>query len=437
MLPVLLNIHFNSPISQAVLYVLGVLLVAYGAWAGWRSAVGPLNPKTGQPTVASQKERAQRAVTYGVAFALVVRAGFYYALPEGVWLGKRGMGFPLHTYGLLLMTAFLVGAAVLARLSEREWPGAEGARKREQAQDIALWALIGGFVGSRLLFMLVNWQDTVAALPTLAQDFPWRLVDWLFGGLVFYGGLLGAMATCWWYARKNNIAFLRLSDVAIPAVALGQCIGRLGCFSAGCCWGRPANHVHWAVKFPGAAAAKDIVGQLTHTAALAFSSEANDSHRWVVESTGEILHHPQAGAVLLSQWVAEHGTTLPLHPTQLYESVGQLALFGLLLVARRYKRFHGEVLALWLMAYAVLRTTVELFRGDLERGTLHGFLESFGLTALAQKFPPEAWYNLSTSQIISLGMFAAGATLMVRGLRAVQPLPPPPPRHPSRLPAVA
>ena len=426
MLPVFFDIQFESPASWWVLYAIGLLVIAYGGWAGWRSAVGPVNPKTGQLTEASEKERASRAASYALIFAIVVRLGLYYALPARAFLGKRGQGFPLHTYGLLLMTAFLVGAAVCSRLAESEWSGQEGKRKRDQMQDLALWALVGGFGGSRLLFMLVNWQDTVTAVPTLFENFPVRLFDWLFGGLVFYGGLLGAMFTCWWYARKHDIPFLRLSDVAIPAVSLGQCIGRLGCFSAGCCWGRPAAHVHWAVQFPGASVARDIFGRLTHTAALAFSSEANDTHRWVVESTGEILHHPQPGAVLLSQWVAEHGTTLPLHPTQLYESLGQLALFSLLIIARRYRRFHGEILALWLMSYAVLRTTVELFRGDLERGTLHGFLESFGFLDLANKFPPEAWYNLSTSQFISIGMFLAGAVLMVRGRRGLQPLPPVP-----------
>ena len=108
----------------------------------------------------------------------------------------------------------------------------------------------------------------------------------------------------------------------------------------------------------------------------------------------------------------------------LLHDIGQLVLFGLLIIARRYRRFQGEVFALWLMAYALLRTTVETFRGDLERGTLHGLLESLGLNDLAARVPLEAFYNLSTSQFISLGMFAAGATLMVQGRRGLQPLPP-------------
>jgi phosphatidylglycerol---prolipoprotein diacylglyceryl transferase len=424
MLPVFFDIRFSTPASWYVLYLVGALVVAYGAWAGWRSALGPIDPKTGAHLPATRRERGTRAATFGFVFALCVRLGFYYALPPQAFLGQRGQGFPLHTYGLLLMTAFLCGAAAAGWLAEREWPGLEGRRKRDQMQDLALWALVGGFVGSRILFMLVNWQDTVAAVPTLFNDFPVRLLDWLFGGLVFYGGLLGAMATSWWFARKNDIPFLRLADLAIPCVSLGQAIGRLGCFSAGCCWGRPAtDHVHWAVHFPGASVARDIFGRLTHTASLAYQSEANDG-RWVVEATGQIFHQPQPGAIRLSQWVAEHGTTLPLHPTQLYESIGQLVLFALLVIARRYRRFHGEIFALWLMAYAVLRSTVEAFRGDLERGTLHGLLESLGLVDLSNKVSLESWYNLSTSQFISLGMFAAGATLMVRGRRGLHPLPP-------------
>jgi phosphatidylglycerol---prolipoprotein diacylglyceryl transferase len=419
MLPVFFDISFKSETSWRVLYAISLLVIAYGAWSGWRSV--PVDPKTGRASPESRRDRIVRALTYGLVFAVVVKLGLSCALPPEAPLGKKGQGFPLHTYGLLLMTGFLCAAAVCGRLAEREWPGEEGKRKRDQMQELALWVLLGGIVGSRVLFMLVNWQDTVA----LFRQFPDRLEDLFGGGLVFYGGLLGAMGTSWWFARKYQIPFLRLADVAIPTVSLGQCIGRLGCFSAGCCWGRPAVHVPWAVQFPGGTLARDIFGQVTHTASLAFQSEANDP-RWVVESTGQILHSQMPGAVRLSQWVAEHGHTFPLHPTQIYESVGQLVLFVALVIARSYRRFQGEVLALWLMAYSVLRTTVELFRGDVERGTLHGLLESLGLQGFARAVPLEAWYNVSTSQFISLAMFAAGATLMVRGRRGVQPLPPMP-----------
>lgn len=421
MLPVLYEFRFDTPLARAVLYGLGVLVIAYLAWAGWRNAPGPLDAGTGAPGQPSRRERATRALIYAVIGAAVVRVGFHYALPASAFLGRRGEGFPLHTYGLLLMTGFLCAVAVSARLAEREWPGDEGKKKREEMHDLALWVLVGGIGGSKILYLIVTWQDFAGRWGELFTD-PWKMLGMLGGGLVFYGGLLGAMGTSWWFARQHGIPFLRLADLAIPTVSLGQCIGRLGCFSAGCCWGRPASQVPWAVNFPGASVARDLFGRFSHTASLAYQSESNDP-RWVVEATGQIFQNQVPGAVRLSQWVAEHGHTLPLHPTQLYESIGQLFLFFFLIVMRRYRRFHGEILALYLMLYAVLRTTVELFRGDLERGTLHGLLESLDAHAWAARVAPDAWYNISTSQFISLVMFAVGATLMVRGLRSVRPLP--------------
>jgi phosphatidylglycerol:prolipoprotein diacylglycerol transferase len=123
--------------------------------------------------------------------------------------------------------------------------------------------------------------------------------------------------------------------------------------------------------------------------------------------------------VRISEWVAQHGQTLPVHPTQLYESIGQLAIFAALLLLRKYRRFHGQILGLWLMAYAVLRSSVEVFRGDVERGTLHGLLAALGLDGAAQKVPLEAWYNVSTSQFISLCLFALGGAILYRQARAL------------------
>jgi phosphatidylglycerol:prolipoprotein diacylglycerol transferase len=116
----------------------------------------------------------------------------------------------------------------------------------------------------------------------------------------------------------------------------------------------------------------------------------------------------------LSDWVAQHGTTLPIHPTQLYESLAQLLLFVGLMIARRYRRFHGQILALYLIGYSIIRTTVEMFRGDFERGTLHQVID---------QVPLDAWWNISTSQFISLVMFALGVTLLVRRPSGAQELP--------------
>jgi phosphatidylglycerol:prolipoprotein diacylglycerol transferase len=412
MLPVLVHFTFTSFWSQLFLYGLALAVVAYIAYNGWQGAEGP------------KDQRMFRALVYGAIAAGIASFGLRYALPaDAPFLGGKGEGIPIHTYGVLLATGFITAASVGARLAQDEWrkltwvPDAqgggqwvdtEGPRKREAFMDLTFYLLVGGLVGSRVLFVLVNWKD-------YSRD--WSQVFSLGGGLVFYGGLIGATVAAWIFTKLHGMDFLRLADVAIPTVSLGQCLGRLGCFSAGCCWGDvTAAGTRLAAHFPGVGLAKDLFGRLGGTSSLAFQSQAQDS-RYVVEATGEILHQAAPGAVRISEWVAQHGTTLPVHPTQIYESIGQLVLFLALMYARRFRRFHGQIFALWLMCYAVLRTSVELFRGDAERGTLNGLLNSLGARGLAEAVPLEAWYNISTSQFISLCMFTFGATLLYRRIR--------------------
>src|SRR5262249_25130153 len=152
----------------------------------------------------------------------------------------KGEGLPIHTYGLMLMAGFVAAIMVSARLAEREWGGAEGVRRRNDVMDLAVWVVVGAFVGSKVLFILVTPKDFLHGLAHLFTD-PARLVGALGGGFVFYGGFIGAAAGVWWFCRERKIPFLRLADVIAPTVALGQAFGRLGCFAAGCCWGKPAS----------------------------------------------------------------------------------------------------------------------------------------------------------------------------------------------------
>jgi phosphatidylglycerol:prolipoprotein diacylglycerol transferase len=409
-LPTLIQIQFDTPLSQAVLYVVAVLLLGYGVWAGWRNAPGNRDPKSGKELPPTREQRIQRAAMYGVLFAVLIYFGLHYALPPTAFLGSKGEGFPLHTYGLMLMAGFVAAIMVSARLAQREWGGVEGIRRRNDVMDLAVWVVLGGLGGSKILFILVTPKEFLDALASGSLA---KIIGSLGGGFVFYGGLLGAIAAVWWFCRQRKIEFLRLGDVIMPTVALGQAFGRLGCFSAGCCWGKPASiHVPWAVRFPGAGRALDIFGQHT-SGAIAWSSQSEELRRWVIESTGQVFDHPVPGAIRISDWVAQHGTTLPIHPTQLYESLAQLLLFVALMVARRYRRFHGQIVALYFIGYSIIRTTVEMFRGDFERGTLHKLID---------QVPLDAWWNISTSQFISLVMFAVGVVLLVRRSAATREL---------------
>jgi phosphatidylglycerol:prolipoprotein diacylglycerol transferase len=405
MLPILYKFDPNTSLKQGIVYLLALLLVAYAAWAGWRGAHGPPNAKTREFDPAPLSQKLVRALMFGPIGLGLALVGLHYVLPASSFLGKKGEGIPIHTYGLLLATGFIAAVSLSARLAEREWPGEEGPRKRDQVLDLSFWVLISAIVGSRVLFIIVNWKDYSSDLSRIFE---------LGGGLVFYGGFIGAILASFFYARRHDIHFLRLADLAMPAISLGQCLGRLGCFSAGCCWGKIAPKAfRLGLNFPGPSEAKTLFGQLTQTPALSYQSQLEEK-RWVIESSGQVLHNAIPGASRISDWVAQHGHTLPLHPTQLYESIGQFVLFLALLAMRPYRRFHGQIFGAWLMLYAVLRSTVELFRGDLERGTLNGLLGSLGLTSLAQKVPMEAWYNISTSQFISICMFALGLTVFYR-----------------------
>ncbi len=404
MLPVLYRFVFDTQPMQWLLYLVALALVAYAAFNGWSTAVGP-DDKQGRPTEPTREDRRSRAINYGLVGAALAVAGLYYALPKVPILGQgKGEGLPLHTYGIMIGLGFLTAITVASQLAVREWPGKLGLERREQIFDLAFYVFLGGIIGSRVLFVMVNWKQ-------YAND-PMSMFS-LGGGLVFYGGLIGATLTSFWYAKKHNMEFLRLADLAIPTVSLGQAFGRLGCFSAGCCWGDITTHekAPFAVEFPGPGV-QNLFGQPGGTPSLAYSSMADrmSETRWVIEKTGEVFPNAVDGAARVSELVAQHGHTLPVHPTQLYESAGQIVLFALLMTARRWRRFHGQIFAMWLMCYAVLRSSVELFRGDLERGTLHGLISSV---------PTDAWYNISTSQFISLLMFSFGAWLLATNLKQV------------------
>jgi phosphatidylglycerol:prolipoprotein diacylglycerol transferase len=141
---------------------------------------------------------------------------------------------------------------------------------------------------------------------------------------VFYGGLIGALAVAWRYMRKARLPLWRTADVFAPGIALGHGIGRLGCFSAGCCWGLEC-HLPWAVTFRNPVA-HELVG------------------------------------VPLGQ---------PLHPTQLYESFAEFLIFAVLY--RQIGKSHrpGAIIGLYLMLYSTARFIVEFFRYH-EQGNLWG-----------------------------------------------------------------
>ncbi|HWE24989.1 MAG TPA: prolipoprotein diacylglyceryl transferase [Myxococcales bacterium] len=344
MLPVLFTITL-SPI-WAPLVALAVAILA-SAWQVRGARVA------GEPW----KKAAETGATWLVGSALVLYLAVK-ALGEpgnnDLLHLKRPLAIPAHTYGILIAIAFLLAMQLAGRAAQR------AGLDRERVMDLCFWILLAAMIGSRVLFIIVNWDE-------YARN-PGDIFAIWKGGLVFYGGFIGAVLVSVWYMRKHQMSFFPYADAIIPSVAIGHAIGRLGCFSAGCCWGGACDaHLPWAARFP--------------PESLAYQSQL---------------------AARLIQPGALH--TIPIHPTQLYESLGELCIFVVLTLWASRKRFHGELLALYLMLYAPLRATIETMRGDEERGRVFSFL---GAAARG------AWWNLSTSELISVGIFAAGVALYV------------------------
>jgi phosphatidylglycerol---prolipoprotein diacylglyceryl transferase len=271
-----------------------------------------------------------------------------------------GREIALRSYGIMIAIGLAAGISLAYRRARDA--GLDGGR----FLDAAFWITVGGLVGSRVAYVAVNAGDYARACfvgPGMPRGLGAVLADcskafqiWE-GGLVFYGGVLGAALVGVWFARREDWPFLKLADVSAPALALGHAFGRLGCLAAGCCFGKEASAA-WGVPFwRGSVAYDDLVS---------------------------------VGAVASSSM-----STPPLHATQLYEAVGEIAIFFALIVfvqnpervpnlprsaprgeaslrardhGQRLRRRPGRTFLVYVTAYAALRFVVEMFRGDVGRG---------------------------------------------------------------------
>ena len=225
-----------------------------------------------------------------------------------------------------------------------------------------LWAFFGALIGAKV-FWILQYDSPINLL--------YALLIWQ-GGLVYYGGLIGAVLALVIYFRINKLPHFRLGDVAIAYLPLGQAITRIGCFLNGCCWGRLASEsVPWSICFP------------------------KNSH----------AHQDHVSQKLIEK-AASH--SLPVHPTQLYMVLGLLVILVILKFCLKRKTFDGAVLLLYCFFYGILRFIVEGFRGDSERSiftltvsqTISLALILFALTAFfaVRKFPIQIGPNVPETE---------------------------------------
>jgi phosphatidylglycerol:prolipoprotein diacylglycerol transferase len=239
--------------------------------------------------------------------------------------------FKIHWYGVLVAVGFLLGIWTASRRALRVGIAAE------KIIELGPWLLIGAILGARAFYVLSYWQVEFAGKPII-NIFKVRT------GLVYYGGLIGASLATIIKAVLSKMPLWKLADILAPSIALGHAIGRLGCLMTGCCYGRACD-LPWAIRFP----------------------EGHETHP---------LDKPAT----------------PVHPTQIYESLLNLALYGALAWLFRRKKFDGQVFAIYLVSYAVLRSFVELFRGDYLVRYLGGIA--------------------TPAQLVSIGIFLVGLFLL-------------------------
>jgi phosphatidylglycerol:prolipoprotein diacylglycerol transferase len=217
--------------------------------------------------------------------------------------------FYLPTYGVILAIAYLVGIWMLRRKARTE------GLPEQKIFDFSLYVLAAAILGAKALLVIVEWRHYASN--------PRSLVEVLRSGGVFYGGLIAATTVGIWYMKKHRLPAWKIADMGAPSIALGEAIGRWGCFAAGCCYGKPTDGP-LGVRFT------------------------------------DPFAHDAVGTPL----------GVPLHPTQIYLSVNAFLIFLILQWAYRRRTFDGEVFWLYVLLYAITRGLIENLRGDSVRGFL-------------------------------------------------------------------
>jgi len=234
-------------------------------------------------------------------------------------------GFKLATYGVLAAAGYLAGALYAGRRAKL------AGIKSETYWNLLSAVVIGALLGGKIFYAAIFWKAYGSGF---AEPLINILRDFRFG-FVFYGGFFGALAAGAWYVRREKIRFLEAADWFAPAIPLGHAIGRLGCFAAGCCYGKPAAFL--AVRFT----------------------------------------NPQC-------LVETNLLGVPLHPVQLYEAAGNFILFLALhfLAKKKLPSREGGLILAYAAGYSVLRFFLEFLRAD-DRGPFFAGLSPSQLAAVA------------------------------------------------------
>ncbi|MBX3263901.1 MAG: prolipoprotein diacylglyceryl transferase [Labilithrix sp.] len=274
--------------------------------------------------------------TAGIALVIGVGAGVAgYVFRETKY---EAANLPIYSYGVMLGLSLVVGWYLTLTLAERD-----GLPKETMANCYVITA-VAAILGSRILYVVTNPDEFKQA----SDFFALRR-----GGLVAYGGFLGGYLGSWLYLRAHKIRLMPWADVAVPSLASGLLITRIGCYLFGCDFGK---------RLPESApSALKKLGTFPHwEQGTLDGSEGAPAFARHLDIVGK---HTPAGDELMKM-----GHSYPVHPTQIYESLVGLALLALLLWQRKHQRFRGQIFFLFAFGYGYLRFLIETLRDDSERG---------------------------------------------------------------------
>ncbi len=217
----------------------------------------------------------------------------------------------IHTYGLMVASGFLIGIMLAANQAKRE------GLDPQVILDLCFFILVSAILGARFLYVAIEYEKYL--------EHPLKAFMFWQGGLVYYGGLIGAVATGWYFIHKKNLPTWQVADLIAPSLAIGQGVGRWGCLFAGCCYGAPTD-LPWGITF------------------------SNENS------------------------LAPLGTAL--HPTQIYLSLNGFLIFGILMWMRKRKSFHGQIFWMYGILYSIGRFIIEFFRDDIRGSVFAGVLST-------------------------------------------------------------
>lgn len=323
--PILFRIPLpNRPLKLWwALVALAVIGALYGVWA--------------------QRRQAKQDAQVGLVIAAGAGAAAYY------WRAVefQAENVPIYSYGVMLGLSLVVGWYITLPLARKD------GLPVETMANCYVWTAIAALAGSRILYVITNLDE----FHTTADYFAFRK-----GGLVAYGGFIGGYLGSWLFLARHRIRLMPWADVAVPSLASGLLITRIGCYLYGCDFGQRlgATAPAWLKKAGTFPKLPDgTLGYFENGVPIP-GSPAYAHH----------LDQCSRGVYKAAECVGLKDASFPVHPTQLYEALVGLGLLVLLLWHRKHQKFRGQIFFTFVLGYGFLRFLLELWRDDAERGSL-------------------------------------------------------------------